>query len=146
MLSSINTEQKVYVLEHMYGKRKGYTCLGFNYAYLRAQQVAFFAGVNPPQESNIGTAQGYAEYAEIMSAGAEYAAHTSKRCNAELTPQLLGLEGQRVEIVDSYDEKRRFIVGKSTGWMPCHLEIKKSNSTGGVSVSGAPFKSVRVIK
>ena len=48
-----------------------------------------------------------------------------------LSPQLIGLEGWRVEVTDSYGETRRFIVGKSTGWRPCHLEIKTRRSLGG---------------
>ena len=48
-----------------------------------------------------------------------------------LTPQLCGLEGWRVEVITEYDEKRRFIVGKSTGWKPCHLEVKTRRSMGG---------------
>lgn len=48
--------------------------------------------------------------------------------------------GQRIEVVynvpmvitstgDEYRE--RFYVGKSTGWRPVYLKIKKTNSTGG---------------
>jgi hypothetical protein len=65
------------------------------------------------------------------------------RTDSNLTPQLTGLEGYRVEVVDSYGEKRRFIVGRSTGWAPCHSEISRRNSTGGPAVIGAPFQSVR---
>lgn len=50
---------------------------------------------------------------------------------SDLTPQLTGLEGWRVEVVTTYGETRRFIVGKSTGWKPCHLEIARRDSTGG---------------
>jgi len=67
------------------------------------------------------------------------------RCNVELTPELVGREGKRVEVIDCYGEKRRFIVGKSTGWMPIHLEIKSKASTGGGGVTGTPFKSVKIV-
>ncbi len=50
-----------------------------------------------------------------------------------LTPQLVGLEGWRVEAETSYGETRRFYVGRSTGWSPCHIEIKRRNSRGGMS-------------
>jgi hypothetical protein len=53
------------------------------------------------------------------------------RDNSDLTPQLTGLEGWRVEVVTDYGEKRRFIVGKSTGWKPIHLEIANRRSSGG---------------
>ena len=59
----------------------------------------------------------------------------------DLTPQLIGLEGYRVEVVTTYDEKRRFIVGMSTGPKPIHLEVPRRDSAGG---SGAErsYKSV----
>lgn len=50
---------------------------------------------------------------------------------SDLTPQLRGLEGWRVEVEDMYGDVRRFIVGRSTGWRPCHLEIKTRRSSGG---------------
>lgn len=53
------------------------------------------------------------------------------RDNSGLTPQLVGLEGWRVEVMTTYGEKRRFIVGKSTGWRPCHLEVARRSSHGG---------------
>lgn len=55
----------------------------------------------------------------------------SQRDLSHLSPQLLGLEGWRVEAVDVRGERRRFIVGHSTGWRPCHLEIKTVRSRGG---------------
>ena len=57
----------------------------------------------------------------------------AQRDNSGLSPQLIGLEGWRVEVVTTYGEKRRFYVGKSTGWRPCHLEVKLSNSHGGTA-------------
>ena len=71
---------------------------------------------------------------------------TGKRCNADLTPQLVGLEGKRVEVVDRHGETRRFWVGKSTGWFPVHLEIARRDSSGGAAVTGAPFQSVRIVR
>lgn len=53
------------------------------------------------------------------------------RDNSGLTKQLIGLEGWRVEVKTTYGETRRFIVGKSTGWRPCHLEIANRRSMGG---------------
>jgi hypothetical protein len=55
------------------------------------------------------------------------------RSDAGLTQQLKGLEGWRVEVVTTYGETRRFIVGRSTGWVPCHLEVPRRNSFGGMS-------------
>lgn len=55
---------------------------------------------------------------------------------SDLTPQLIGLEGYRVEVEDPDDGPyrgltRRFYVGRSTGWKPCHLEIHNRRSRGG---------------
>jgi hypothetical protein len=53
---------------------------------------------------------------------------------SDLTPGLQGLEGWRVEVVDlDHGPSRRFIVGRSTGWRPCHLEISRISAHGGGS-------------
>lgn len=57
------------------------------------------------------------------------------RDNSHLSPQLIGLEGYRVEAIDDYGERRRFYVGKSTGWIPIHLEVKTRRSLGGMGAS-----------
>lgn len=67
------------------------------------------------------------------------------RDNSHLTPQLIGLEGYRVQVVTMYGEKRRFIVGKSTGWRPCHLEIARYDSSGGYSAA-RKYQSVKVLE
>lgn len=67
------------------------------------------------------------------------------RSDAGLTPQLVGLEGCRVEVVDTFGERRRFIVGRSTGWVPCHIELKRRDSSGGGSADKS-YKSVRVLE
>jgi hypothetical protein len=61
-----------------------------------------------------------------------------------LTPQLCGLAGKRVEVVTTYGETRRFIVGRSTGWRPCHLEIKTRRSSGG-NAAEKTYASVRIV-
>jgi len=55
----------------------------------------------------------------------------AKRDLSGLTKQLIGLEGWRVEVETLYGETRRFYVGRSTGWVPCHLEVKTRRSMGG---------------
>lgn len=143
-LDSINSEQRLYV-KHC---GSGYTCLGFD----RAEKIQ--AGVAEwlrrpdlaPKSEDKGTVRGYERYSAAMEAGAQHYSTTGERCPIDLTPQLRGLEGRRVEVVDCYGEKRRFIVGRSTGWMPCHIEIARRTSSGGGAVTGAPFKSVEVIR
>lgn len=50
----------------------------------------------------------------------------------------------RIERIDNDGNRERFYIGKSTGWVPCYLEIKKSNSSGGCSLyEGGIFTVVR---
>ena len=64
------------------------------------------------------------------------------RSDAGLSPQLVGLEGWRVEVETNYESKRRFIVGRSTGWVPCHIELARRDSHDGISADKT-YKSVR---
>jgi hypothetical protein len=68
------------------------------------------------------------------------------RDNSGLSTQLKGCEGWRVEVLDIGDTKpRRFIVGKSTGWRPCHLELANARSSGGGSAS-REYAKVRLVE
>ena len=64
--------------------------------------------------------------------------------NSALTPQLKGLEGHRVEVIDNYGERRRFWVRVSTGWQPVHLEVKQINSSGGTQADKS-YQSVVIV-
>ncbi len=64
------------------------------------------------------------------------------RDNSGLNPQLSGWEGWRVEVVTDYDETRRFIIDRSTGWKPCHIEISRRGSFGGPAAENH-YKSVK---
>lgn len=61
---------------------------------------------------------------------------------SDLSAQLVPWKGWRVEVVTTYGEKRRFIVGQSTGWRPCSLEISRRTSLGGFRAD-SQYKSVR---
>jgi hypothetical protein len=135
MLHSINTEQRLYVLT----EGNGYSCLGFDVAQQRMERLAAEMGT-PVPAAEPGTEAHYLAYSQLHSA----AAASEKRFNCELSPQLKGLEGYRVEVIADYDETRRFIVGKSTGWLPCHLEIARRTSYGG-GAAERHYKSVRTL-
>lgn len=62
-----------------------------------------------------------------------------------LTEQLRGLEGYRVEVLDRYGQTRRFNVGRSTGWRPCHLELRNKASRGGDPAHNH-YHSVRIVR
>jgi hypothetical protein len=148
MRVGFNKDQRLYVIP----AGKGYTTLGFDHAEYLSSVVAIWAGLKRdkgPQgvgHPSPGTLAHYREHQRLMREGAQYAKQTGDKCRAMDTPQLRGLEHRRVEVVDKYGEKRRFWVGKSTGWMPIHLEIHNTRSTGGPGIIGAPFQSVRVIR
>lgn len=141
-LHSINRAQRLYVIE----AGRGYvSCLGFDVAHRRTSEVAAWldrAELAPPARR--GTLKAWRAYQVAMEAGADHHRRTGERCTAELTPALIGLEGRRVE-VSGPDGSRRFWVGKSTGWSPCHLEIARRDSTGGGAVYIGAGESVRVI-
>lgn len=141
MLDSVNEQQSLYVLK----AGKGFTCLGFEVAFRKAAAVAEWCGCPPPDETLIDTKEGYEDYRRVMDAGAKHAKETKTRCPAELSPQLIGKEGQRVEVIDRSGNKRRFYVGKSTGWLPIHLEISRINSMGGPATYGEPYQSITVV-
>lgn len=146
----IDRERRLYVIPSNLRKNYGHSCLGFDYAFEKGTATAQWlrdqgGGVEFPKPANIGTNRGYREYEVTIASARQHFEKTKQRCPVELSSQLLGLEGTRVEVVDMYGQKRRFYVGKSTGWIPCHLEIARIDSTGGPRVTGEPFQSVRVI-
>lgn len=67
------------------------------------------------------------------------------RDRSGLSPQLIGLEGARVEVRTTYGEVRRFWAGLSTGWRQIHLEVKTKRSTGGAPAE-TTYASVRVVR
>tara|TARA_R110000787_G_scaffold42334_4_gene104126 strand:+ start:4147 stop:4602 length:456 start_codon:yes stop_codon:yes gene_type:complete len=128
MNHTINHQARLYVMPC----GRGFTCLGFDVADRRARAVAAWLGTpSLMSDAAPGTPEHFAAYETCMEAGRAHNAATGARCDADLIPTLSSLEGWRVEVTDPDGERRRFIVGKSTGWMPCHLEIARRNSTGG---------------
>jgi hypothetical protein len=128
----------------------GFSCLGIEVAIERAKKyVAWLMKHEDTQIPEIdlslkGTVDGYLNYRDILNRVQHVCTVKHIRCDAELSPQLIGLEGKRVEVVTTYDETRRFIVGKSTGQIPIHLEVKRRDSSGG-GAAESKYKSVRVV-
>lgn len=138
---TLNHEQGLYVIPC----GEGYTCLGFDVCKEWTIKRAQWAVVALPEPMPYASLEAYALYEHVSEQVRAKAALTHSRCPVDLTLELIGLEGKRVEVVDCYGETKRFYVDKSTGWIPIHLEIKQRNSSGGMAVTGAPFKSVRVV-
>jgi len=138
---TLNDSDRLFVI----GASAGFTCLGYDVCYERSVAMAKWLGESLPNESEKGTIESYERFRALVEACRVRFEKTGEKCPAELTPQLVGLEGKRVEVVDKWGEKRRFIVGRSTGWIPCHIEIPTRRSHGGPAVVGAPFKSLQVV-
>lgn len=145
---TLNDGQRLYVIRNPYG----YGCLGYDVCATWTRGYVEWIerqGRELPFQSDElaepGTLELYAQYTAATAAIAEIYRATGARCDAQLVPELKGLEGKRVEVLDRYGERRRFIVGRSTGWIPVHLEIANARSHGGGPVTGAPFQSVQVI-
>jgi hypothetical protein len=118
--------------------------LGFDVCEERTHALAAELGVASFPHRK-GTRRAYEAYERLVEIARQRTLATGWRSESELTPEFMGLEGKRVEIVDCWGQKRRFYVGKSTGFIPVHLEIARRDSTGGPAVMGAPFVSVRVL-
>ena len=142
---SLNNEQELYVIH----ARHGYSCLGFDVMLRKHAAISAWLRSEGLPADDLpadvrGTIRGYKSYETAMQRASAHNARTGRRCPAELCPQLIGLEGKRVEVEFTDGTTERFWVGKSTGWMPCHLAISRRTSSGGFAVDG-PFKSVRVV-
>jgi hypothetical protein len=133
----------VYVLNH----GKFITCLGFDVVLKKAAALAREMNIpeHSPVQTERGTMTAYRKYAALVDKARQKNIASGWRSRVDLTADLIGLEGKRVEVIDSYGGRRRFIVGRSTGWIPCHLEIKCRRSLGGEAVWGTPFSSVRIV-
>lgn len=145
---TINSEQGLYVIPESNGN--GYSCLGFDVLINRYNSIVTWLRKEGLQQDDLppearGSMRAYTAYRTLLDRARSYYERNKLRCPAELTPQLIGLEGKRVEVVDCHGERRRFIVGKSTGWLPIHLEIARRDSRGGLAATGAPFQSVRIV-
>ncbi len=57
--------------------------------------------------------------------------------------------GQRVEVTYTWDsgetEKERFYIGKSTGWKPIYIALKRVDSIGGCGIMSRPITHIRPI-
>jgi hypothetical protein len=125
---------------------KGYSCLGFDVCLERLEAYLKELGEPAPDFFSLrGTMAGYDAYRSAADRLRVRFEKTGKRAECGLVPQLIGLEGKRVEVVNCWGEKERFEVGRSTGWIPCHIAKARRNSSGVPAVCGAPFKSIRVI-
>jgi hypothetical protein len=136
---TVNRSQGLYVIP----SGGGFSCLGFQVCIDRATRLAGNLG-EPLNLKRAGTLHNYRELERLQGLAAARNRQTGWRADCELSPQLRGLEGRRVEVVTTYGETRRFIVGRSGGWVPIHLEIHNRRSYGG-GAADRVYKSVRLV-
>lgn len=154
-LVNISEEQRLYAIESestyvKSGRKTTYvSCLGFDVAYERALRYWLWLvrgrGMELDQVGkldviDIGTEQGFKQYEDLHQQVIKYCNANKTRCFAELKECLVGRIGDRVEVEEQDGSKRRFYVGISTGIIPIHLEISRSNSLGGIPIMGHPGK------
>lgn len=141
---TFNADQSLFVIPESHG---GYSCLGLDVCRNRMDKLAsefgeFAASYGDPMAT-------YAAYQSYVRRAKERHERTGWRSQSDLTRELIGLEGKRVEIVHTWPsgerETVRFIVGKSTGFIPCHLAIARRNSSGGCAVCLGKIESVRTV-
>lgn len=138
----IDHQNELYVIKH----KDGVSTLGFDVCLGRIERYALNLFIEDIPQAPRGSRQAYDIMRTLMDALEEHFNETGEKAVADLTPQLDGLEGWRVEVVDRQgEEPRRFIVGKSTGWLPCHLEISRRNAHGG-HPARLNYHSVRAVE
>lgn len=125
----------------------GISCLGFAVADAKRSGVAAWLeseGIEPPTlAAPLGTPGAWLAYHETMAAGEAHHKATFRKCPADLCPELVRHEGRHIRATDRFGERRAFTVGRSMGWMPCHLEIAPGDD-GGAPAFG-PYSDIERI-
>ena len=143
---SINRASRLYVLK----SGTGYTCHGFDVVERLRRALWTWVGQECP-DLRKGYPKHYADYRAAVAAASHHSDSLRKRgasdwrCPVEMEPALRGLEGKRVEVTGPDGYRKRFTVGRSTGWMPVHLEIASRRSLGGGAAYIPKGGSVRVV-
>lgn len=141
MRVTLDVEQSRYVID----VGGGFTCLGFKVCREWTRAIACELGRIELAPTAFASLAAYEQYEAALKAARAHAAMTGRPLRCQLTLELIGLEHQRVEVTDRYGDTRAFVVGRSTGFIPVHLELSSRRARSGVGVCGAPFRSVRIV-
>lgn len=147
---TFNEEQQLFVIP----SGNGYSCLGLKVCLDRAAKLAGELGKALPEDIRAKRWESamtlYEYYQSLVETARQENLATGWRTESELVPELMGMEGKRLEIVHQWEsgetETVRFWLGKTSGFIPCHLEIKTRRSLGGGAVCLGKIKSIRTIK
>jgi hypothetical protein len=130
VLHKINKTQRLFVMDC----GGGYSCLGFDVE--RAETKAIHAELGLPGPlANPGTPEAWQEYVDALEKAENRFLSTGERMKCGLHPKLMGKEGMRVECLFPDGKTSRFWVGRSTGFIPCHIELKRTTSSSGAAIS-----------
>lgn len=150
-----NDDQQLYVIPcfNAKGKVSGYTCLGYDVCIRWARLYAKWlrrmglSSYYAPSASKRGTMEAYNRYRKLAARVSRMCREQNVRCGVQLTPQLIGKEGWRVELTRKSDgTTERFIVGRSMGEIPIHLASKRRDASGGLPVIVKPGDTIRLIE
>lgn len=130
---TINAEQKLYVIP----QGEGFSCLGFDVCEKRSAALA--KEMNEKRIITLpGTIEHYNDYLRLIEIARKKNQATGWRSNSELTPEFIGHEREQVKITQRDGITRTFYIGKSSGFIPVHLEVSRVNSSGGPAVCLLP--------
>lgn len=137
----IDKKRRLYIIQ--FGKC--YSCYGFEVLKNKLNRLAKEYNREDLSVKRAGTIKAYNNYLKVVKIAEKRFKTEGYKSKSELIPEFIGKEGKKVEVVTSYGTKERYIIGKSTSFIPCHLELKQRNSSGGGSVTGYPFKSIKFL-
>jgi hypothetical protein len=139
-LHSINKEQGLFVFKH----GKYVSCLGFGVVINKTKNLSKELNINCPNFRK-GSKASLKFYYKVINIAKKKNKQTGWKSQSELFVPFIGNEGKRVEVEYNWGEKERFYIGKSMGFIPCHIMVKQSNSTGGASVLNDSIKNYRFV-
>lgn len=120
----VNKDQGLFVIP----TGNAVSCIGFDVVDKKIDALCRDLGVNRKTKYK-GTKASYKEYCRLVY----------------LARQRFDATGEQ-STIDLYSwGTERFTIGKSTGWIPCHIALKRVDSRGGSGVLTDSIKSFRFL-
>ena len=134
---TINREQKLYVIPC---GQNGFSCYGFDVLDKKIKNLCIALQIENICKRK-GTLKAYNFYTKLVN----IARKSGRKFEFDLYKPFIGNEGKRVEITYKWGEKERGIIGKSTGFIPIHILLKRVDSLGGDAILKDSIESYRFI-